>query len=70
MPAQSANREAVRLQEAGAPNTPWRQWGPYISERQWGTVRKQHPRSSMPIWPLFFGAPTPPCSVNGTVDSF
>ena len=20
----------------------WRQWGPYLSERQWGTVREDH----------------------------
>ncbi|MDX8029118.1 glucosidase [Lentzea sp. BCCO 10_0856] len=28
--------EKQRLQEAG----PWRRWGPYLSERQWGTVRE------------------------------
>lgn len=28
--------EKQRLQEAG----PWRKWGPYLSERQWGTVRE------------------------------
>ena len=21
---------------------PWRQWGPYLSERQWGTVREDY----------------------------
>jgi hypothetical protein len=28
--------EKRRLREAG----PWRRWGPYLSERQWGTVRE------------------------------
>ena len=23
-------------------NTPWRKWGPYLSERQWGTVREDY----------------------------
>jgi hypothetical protein len=32
-------REEERLREARA-GTPWRFWGPYLSERQWGTVRE------------------------------
>ncbi|HEY6290220.1 MAG TPA: glucosidase [Terriglobia bacterium] len=36
------NPEASRLQEARAANTPWRKWGPYLSERQWGTVREDY----------------------------
>ena len=34
--------EDVRLAEAGDPKTPWKQWGPYLSERQWGTVREDY----------------------------
>jgi hypothetical protein len=34
--------EAVRLQEARAGKIPWRKWGPYLSERQWGTVREDY----------------------------
>ena len=34
-------REQVRLQEAHS-GTPWRKWGPYLSERQWGTVREDY----------------------------
>jgi hypothetical protein len=34
--------EAERLQEARAPETPWKKWGPYVSERQWGTVREDY----------------------------
>src|SRR5512135_2335100 len=32
--------ERKRLDEAGAGKAPWRKWGPYLSERQWGTVRE------------------------------
>jgi len=50
----SQNPEAARLQEAGTLETirfnqqvgpgkkPWRKWGPYLSERQWGTVREDY----------------------------
>jgi hypothetical protein len=34
--------EQHRLDEAGKPATPWRKWGPYLSERQWGTVREDY----------------------------
>ena len=36
------NAEAVRLQESRDPKTPWKKWGPYLSERQWGTVREDY----------------------------
>ena len=36
------NKESQRLQEARAPETPWKKWGPYLSERQWGTVREDY----------------------------
>jgi hypothetical protein len=35
-----ANEEKVRLEQARATEKPWRKWGPYLSERQWGTVRE------------------------------
>jgi hypothetical protein len=49
----SQNPESARLQEAstlgtirfhqvGAGKKPWRKWGPYLSERQWGTVREDY----------------------------
>src|SRR5262245_44342672 len=31
-----------RLQEAREKQVPWRKWGPYLSERQWGTVREDY----------------------------
>ena len=36
------NREQQRLEEARNPATPWKKWGPYLSERQWGTVREDY----------------------------
>jgi hypothetical protein len=38
--AQSA--EQKRLEEARRQSTPWKKWGPYLSERQWGTVREDY----------------------------
>jgi hypothetical protein len=34
--------ENRRLEEARDPRTPWKKWGPYLSERQWGTVREDY----------------------------
>src|SRR6187431_341607 len=34
--------ESHRLDEADAGVAPWRKWGPYLSERQWGTVREDY----------------------------
>ncbi len=34
--------EIQRLQEAKEKSTPWKKWGPYLSERQWGTVREDY----------------------------
>jgi hypothetical protein len=34
--------EQQRLQQADAEGVPWRRWGPYLSERQWGTVREDY----------------------------
>jgi hypothetical protein len=36
------NNESQRLKEARNANTPWKKWGPYLSERQWGTVREDY----------------------------
>ena len=35
------NAEQERLVESGN-GTPWKKWGPYLSERQWGTVREDY----------------------------
>ena len=34
--------EQLRLDEARLNNMPWKKWGPYLSERQWGTVREDY----------------------------
>jgi Mannosylglycerate hydrolase MGH1-like glycoside hydrolase domain len=34
--------EEQRLVDAKEKNVPWRKWGPYLSERQWGTVREDY----------------------------
>ncbi len=34
--------EHERLDEARAQKVPWKKWGPYLSERQWGTVREDY----------------------------
>jgi hypothetical protein len=35
-------QEECRLQEALTHKAHWRRWGPYLSERQWGTVREDY----------------------------
>src|SRR5690349_1487974 len=39
-PAKTA--EMLRLDEAREKSVAWRLWGPYLSERQWGTVREDY----------------------------
>ena len=34
--------EQIRLEEARNQKAPWKKWGPYLSERQWGTVREDY----------------------------
>src|SRR3979411_2142164 len=34
--------EDIRLAESGAKTKYWKRWGPYLSERQWGTVREDY----------------------------
>ena len=36
------NSEEQRLKEVREGNAPWKQWGPYLSERAWGTVREDY----------------------------
>ncbi|KAF0813496.1 hypothetical protein IGB42_01847 [Andreprevotia sp. IGB-42] len=44
MPRSAAREvaEQKRLNEAREAGTPWKKWGPYLSERQWGTVREDY----------------------------
>src|SRR5215472_3220961 len=34
--------EQIRLNEARSDHVRWKKWGPYLSERQWGTVREDY----------------------------
>src|SRR5678815_2222929 len=34
--------EQKRLNDAREAHIPWKKWGPYLSERQWGTVREDY----------------------------
>src|SRR5215813_5418663 len=44
--------EQVRLEEARTQQAPWKMWGPYLSERQWGTVREDYSDSGN-AWDYF-----------------
>jgi hypothetical protein len=35
-------KEQKRLNDAREAGIPWKKWGPYLSERQWGTVREDY----------------------------
>jgi hypothetical protein len=38
----TATPEHERLEQARTGEVPWKSWGPYLSERQWGTVREDY----------------------------
>jgi hypothetical protein len=42
MATEHVTAEQQRLAEAREQRVPWRKWGPYLSERQWGTVREDY----------------------------
>ena len=44
--------ERQRLNEANAGAKDWRRWGPYLSERQWGTVREDYSENGT-AWDYF-----------------
>jgi hypothetical protein len=35
-------KEEIRLAESGTRKKHWKRWGPYLSERAWGTVREDY----------------------------
>ncbi|MBC8123569.1 MAG: glucosidase, partial [Gemmatimonadaceae bacterium] len=45
-------REEERLLEAHERRVHWRRWGPYLSERQWGTVREDYSENGT-AWDYF-----------------
>ena len=42
MTRKAMNAEQKRLEEARLNDKAWRRWGPYLSERQWGTLREDY----------------------------
>jgi hypothetical protein len=41
-PTKAADPERRRIDAMCAGARDWRRWGPYVSERQWGTVREDY----------------------------
>jgi hypothetical protein len=46
------NSERLRLSEDAARHRNWKRWGPYLSERQWGTVREDYSEDG-DVWTYF-----------------
>jgi hypothetical protein len=44
--------EDAKLQDTRERIIPWKKWGPYVSERQWGTVREDYNRTGN-AWDYF-----------------
>jgi len=44
--AASQSAEALRLAETKSRTANWQRWGPYLSERQWATVREDYSKES------------------------
>ncbi len=42
MTSNTITREEQRLEESHLRKVHWKRWGPYLSERQWGTVREDY----------------------------
>jgi len=49
---QDETEEQKRLNQAREMGTPWKKWGPYLSERQWGTVREDYSKDGN-AWDYF-----------------
>src|SRR3989454_4098651 len=49
---ESADAEKTRLAEDARREKNWKRWGPYLSERQWGTVREDYSEDGDP-WNYF-----------------
>ena len=50
--ANAKTTEQIRLDEAREQKVPWKKRGPYLSERQWGTVREDY-SGSQESWEYF-----------------
>ncbi|MEJ7767482.1 MAG: glucosidase [Chitinophagaceae bacterium] len=45
-------QEKLRLQQQKEGKSKWKKWGPYVSDRQWGTVREDYSANGQP-WEYF-----------------
>ncbi|TWT79898.1 Mannosyl oligosaccharide glucosidase [Planctomycetes bacterium CA13] len=45
--------EEIRLQQSEDRTQNWQRWGPYLSERQWGTVREDYSNGGDATWSYF-----------------
>ena len=52
MPSSPPNPEALRLAEDERREKNWKRWGPYLSARQWGTVREDY-SANQESWEYF-----------------
>ena len=52
MPDITMRTENEKLREAREKTAPWKKWGPYLSERQWGTVREDYSKDGS-AWDYF-----------------
>jgi hypothetical protein len=51
-PASDITAEAIRLAQDAARTHNWKRWGPYLSDRQWATVREDYSADGNP-WSYF-----------------
>ncbi|HEY5443326.1 MAG TPA: hypothetical protein VIJ87_02400, partial [Pyrinomonadaceae bacterium] len=49
---ENETEEQKRLNQACETGIPWKKWGPYLSERQWGTVREDYSKDGN-AWDYF-----------------
>ena len=49
---ETAEQTRLALEESRAEGANWKHWGPYLSERQWGTVREDYSHDGTP-WSSF-----------------
>ena len=52
MPKTPLSAEQKRMQEDDRRTKNWKRWGPYLSERQWGTVREDYSAHGS-VWSYF-----------------
>jgi hypothetical protein len=57
--------EHRRLDEVRTKEVPWRKWGPYLSDRQWGTVREDYSEHG-DAWDFFTDGPAGTSTIAAT----